>query len=287
MSLNAVCLQRRLVYNPLLSVLVRVKDEAHAIDEFWKRLSSQTLAKHFEVIFLDSGSCDGTRELIMNLPVNLYEIPSAVFNFGSSCNLMVSLSSAPIVCFLSGHVLLENEKSIETAYNAIGGYSHGAAYLRQIPNKLWGASRYEELFLAHRYPECGGQVVECRNPAGFSNAGSLMTRLSWERNRFRDIHGSEDYFWAKKHLELGGQLFYVSSASIMHSHRESPEQVFRRVFLNVKARKIVPSYYRACAYYFGIASAMVLHGASFTEANQFAWAHAKAYLAFSEQEPNL
>jgi glycosyltransferase involved in cell wall biosynthesis len=284
MSLNLVCLQHREVQNPALSVLVRVKNEANAIDEFWRRLSSQTLAAHIETIFLDSGSSDGTRERIQRLPVSVYGIAPDEFNFGSSCNLMLSLSRAPVVCFLSGHVLLENEKSLETAYSALSGHSNAAAYLRQVPNQLWGTSRYEELFLSHRYPKCDGQVIECSSPAGFSNAGSLLTRASWDRNPFPEIHGSEDYCWAKSHLSLGGRLFYVSSASILHSHRETPDQVFRRVLLNVKARGTRPSYTRAGAYCVGVLSAMLLRGAPLSEAFQYAWAHAQAYLPIPVQE---
>jgi glycosyltransferase involved in cell wall biosynthesis len=275
---NFVCLQHQEVQNPTLSVLVRVKNEAGAIDEFWKRLSSQTLAGNIETIFLDSGSSDGTREIIEKLPVSMYAIAPDDFNFGSSCNLLLSLSSAPVACFLSGHVLLENEKSLETAFKVLCSHSHTAAYLRQVPNYLWGTSRYEELFLSHRYPKSGGRVIECSSPAGFSNAGSLLTRASWERNPFPDIHGSEDYCWADRHLALGGRLFYVSSASILHSHRETPDQLFRRVLLNVKARRTSPSYTRAGAYCVSIFSAMLLRGAPPSEAFEYALAHAKAYL---------
>jgi len=75
-------------------------------------------------------------------------------------------------------------------------------------------------------------------PGGFSNAASALTRDAWEKNHFLEIHGSEDFEWAKRHLAGGGSLFYLPSVQVMHSHDESPDGVFRRVKLNVQAKQM-------------------------------------------------
>ena len=272
------CLRSDHVPNAKLSILVRVKNERLAIAEFWERLSSQTVFPCCETIFLDSGSTDGTLEYLIGVGGSLYQIDALAFNFGSSCNLMMQLSSAPIVVFLSGHALLTGKEDLEKIYLALRGQRGAALYMRQVPNIVLGANHYEEIFLARRYPPSTRAIVRLGKPGGFSNAASALTRDAWERTPFPDMHGSEDFEWANRHLAGGGSLFYLPSVRVMHSHAESPDGVFRRVQLNVRAKNRRGSIASSTYYFLGVFVRMVLHGASTPEAWQYAAAHARAYL---------
>ncbi len=264
---------------PSLAVLIRVKNEEAALREFWKRLSSQTFFPKVECVFLDSGSSDGTLEFLHELPITLYQIAPNDFNFGSSCNLLMSKSRSPIVTFLSGHVLLEQVDALERLHAALSPYKFAAAYMRQVPNTLWGANKYESAYLARRFPSKGsGEAYQMFKPSGFSNAGSGLTRAAWLQNPFPEIHGSEDFVWAERHLRLGGKLFYLPNITILHSHGELPDAVFKRVRLNVLSRGARGSYLRSIYYFGGILVSMLRRGASLTEALDYARSHARAYL---------
>ena len=264
--------------NPLLSVLVRTRNELAALPEFWRRLSAQTYFPKAEILFLDSGSTDGTIEFLRGLDAGLYAIEPEDFNFGSSCNLLMSLSRAPIAVFLSAHVFLEQDDALERSCEILSAYNYSAAYFRQIPNLLTGASTYEKAQLAKRFPMRSQLFVAMDRPAGFSNAASALTRASWEQLPFPEIHGSEDHAWALQHLALGGKLFYMSGLTAMHSHNESPDALFRRVRLNFTARKKKGSLLRASYYFCGVLFSLLRHGASLSEARSYASAHARAYL---------
>lgn len=272
---------------PVLSVLVRVKNEYSALPEFWSRLSSQTVFEDLEVLFLDSGSTDGTLEFLESLPVSIYQIPSAKFSFGPSCNLLMSLSHAPVACFLSGHVLLERSNALERLYSVLSKKARAAVYLRQVPDEIFGANLYERAYLAHRYPASGKELVEMKCPGGFSNAASGLTRDAWERNPFPDVHGSEDFAWAAKHLAVGGKIFYLPQVKAMHSHRDSPAAVFDRVRLNVLARRIKRSYLTASYFFVGVAVAMLRQGAPVSEALRYSRVHALAYAPDNLGVPDL
>jgi glycosyltransferase involved in cell wall biosynthesis len=252
----------------VLSVLVRVKNERKALPEFWSRLSSQTIFPRLEVLFLDSGSTDGTLEFIEHLPVSLYRIRSEDFCFGTACNLLMSLSRAPIVSFLSGHVLLQNPDALERLHAALRGKDRAAAYLRQVPDEIFGASYYERAYLQRRYPDCKGKFIEMDRPGGFS----------WEGNPFPEIHGSEDMVWVEKHLALQGKLFYVSGVTAMHSHRDTATSTYNRVNSYARARAARGSYGKAGYYFAGVLFSMVRIGSPLSEAFQFAASHARAYL---------
>lgn len=272
------CIQQKSSKEPQLSILVRIKNEARALPEFWRRLESQTIFDQLEVIFLDSGSSDGSLEFLKYLPVSVYAIDPEDFNFGSSCNLLVSLSHAPSAAFLSGHVLLEQQTALESLLAVLKSHPFAAAFLRQIPNTLWGATDYERAFLAKSYKPGQESVIHVTRPDGFSNAASGFTRASWERFAIPEMNGWEDRAWVQEHLALGGQLYYLPNITVMHSHGESPEATYRRVVLNVQARKLRGSYLRFFYYLAGVFVTMLLHGSSLKNAKNYALAHARAYL---------
>lgn len=264
--------------DPALSVLIRVKNEMRALPEFWSRLSSQTIFPRAEVLFLDSGSTDGTIEFLQNLTVNIYRIQPEDFCFGSTCNLLMDLSRAPVVCFLSGHVLLETPDALEKLHATLQGKTRAAAYLKQVPDEVFGANYYERAYLKRRYPDSGRALIEINDPGGFSNAASGLTRDAWKDNPFSEIHGAEDGLWAEEHLARGGRIFYLAGVAAMHSHRESTVATYRRVNSCAKARGLKGSYWRASYFFLGVLLSMIRMGSSFREAFEYALGHARAYL---------
>ncbi|HEX6714963.1 MAG TPA: glycosyltransferase, partial [Thermoleophilaceae bacterium] len=75
------------VVAPSVSVIIRAKDEAAAIGEILDLVLAQQLdTGEVEVIVVDSGSTDGTLEIVRERAVQLIEIPSATFSFGGALN---------------------------------------------------------------------------------------------------------------------------------------------------------------------------------------------------------
>jgi len=262
---------------PSLSVLVRCYNEMEALPKFWESLRLQTVFRRLEVVVLDSGSTDGSLEYMLEQPCSIYCIAPSSFNFGRSCNQLMHLSTAPVVMFLSAHVLLEQQDTAEQIVKLLGGLTHSAAYLRQVPNPTFGYNAYEAAYLKRRFP-AGTAPDLLQTPGAFSNAASALTRAAWARLHFPELQGSEDYQWALGHLAGGGELFYLPHLLAQHSHNENPAQVFKRVRLNVLARGKAGSYGKAMFLFVGVAVQTMRQGAGLKEAVQFAWNHARAYL---------
>lgn len=270
---------------PKIAVLVRVRNEFRALPEFWRMLSDQNIASQCEYIFLDCGSTDGSLEYLLTLPASVYRIAPEHFSFGRSCNQLIERSTAPVICFLSAHVFLEQKDALDSAIVALSQGQFSAAYLRQVPNSILGASVYEKAQLARRYP-AKTRCTKVRCPGGFSNAASIFTRDSWLRNPFPDIHGSEDFRWVQRHLQLGGTLLYLAATTARHSHNESPEELFIRVSLNVRARGTRRSVARSGTYFIGVFISLLRVGGSLGEAWHYAVAHASAYFPRGDGAPN-
>jgi glycosyltransferase involved in cell wall biosynthesis len=247
-----------------------------ALPHFWRMIEQQTIFNQSEIVFLDSGSTDGTLEFIKTKHCSVHSLVGA-FNFGKSCNQIADLSTAPVLMFLSGHVFLEQNYALQAIAELLETHPMGAAYLRQVPNDTLGLSVYERAYLARRFSNGNGPVL-VNTPGSFSNAASAMTRAAWQRLRFQEVHGSEDFLWVTRHLELGGEVFYLPHLCAMHSHNETAEQVGQRVRTNAVARGEVGSILKAAYFFGGVYVSMRRLGSSHREALDYASAHARGYL---------
>jgi glycosyltransferase involved in cell wall biosynthesis len=260
-----------------ISILVRTLNEAQCLPEFWRRLEEQTIFPLAEIVFLDSGSTDGTLEFLRSKPCAVYAIAKDSFNFGRSVNQLMTLSHAPVVMLLSAHVLLDEPTALEAIVSLLDPQNAEAAFLRQIPNHVFGYNTYDAAYLKRRFP-AGKCAVTMLKPGGFSNAASALTRFAWRRHPFPEIHGSEDLVWVEQHLRKGGKLWYLPHLRVLHSHKESALDVYKRVRLNVEAKGLNPSYGKAALLFVGVLVSMIRCGAASVDALRYARSHARAYL---------
>src|SRR5262245_47460027 len=82
---------------PLISVVIPIKNERAAVRACIEGILSQTLSNALEIIFLDSGSTDGSLEIMGEYPVTVHRIPPSEFNHGDTRNLGVRLSRGQFV----------------------------------------------------------------------------------------------------------------------------------------------------------------------------------------------
>lgn len=223
---------------PKLSLGIRVKNEIDAIEYFWDSVKKQTYIEHLEIIFLDSGSIDGTIDFIKNLNCNLYTIQPEEFSFGETCNLMMGLSTCDYVCFFSGHVILESEKLLEYVCDFIQCNPDISGFFRQTPNYTVGCTIYDSTFLKYKYPVYRdvNPILVTFDKNGFSNAASLICRKHWEFIKFQDVIASEDYFWSKMLIDNGMKVYYFHTLNVQHSHKETLNNIYKRVRINAKSR---------------------------------------------------
>lgn len=85
------------------SVIVRCKNEARTLEAMLDALERQTVRP--EIIFIDSGSTDGSRELGRDRCDVLIDIPPAAFSYGRALNLGAEAAAAPIHFACSAHCI--------------------------------------------------------------------------------------------------------------------------------------------------------------------------------------
>src|SRR5207302_1865238 len=81
-----------------ISVVVPVKDGARYLEELLDALAREAVD---EVLIIDSGSRDGSRDIARRAGADLLEIPAEEFGHGRTRNLGAERTSGELICFLT------------------------------------------------------------------------------------------------------------------------------------------------------------------------------------------
>ncbi|RPI02911.1 MAG: glycosyltransferase [Calditrichaeota bacterium] len=136
---------------PYLSVIVPFYNEVESIEKLWQTLfvSLEKLEKPYEVIFVDDGSRDGTRDIMRNLANEYKQLRIILFraNFGQSAAMAAGFEAArgEIVVAMDGD--LQNDPDdvgrivakLEEGYDVVSGWRkdrQDKVISRKIPSKI-------------------------------------------------------------------------------------------------------------------------------------------------------
>ena len=268
---------------PLISFAIRIKNEANHLECLIDSIRKQDCRFPAELVFLDSGSSDGSLEIIKKYADKIYLINTNDFQFGKSCNQLISSCIGTYVVLLSGHVYFEDVSAVAKAVRVLEGDSSIAAvYFGQKTKDSLNVdySPYENLFLCRRFPPINKYISYIGNHPSISNAATIIRRDVWEKERFPEISASEDIIWAKKIKSLHWNIYYLGTSQVIHNHNETPEQIYQRVKINKLAQfgmssqptKVIASFVKV---FLGL---VILEKTSIITAVRFAKAHARAYI---------
>jgi len=233
-----------------ISIILLTKNGSAYLEEVLRKVFAQKIEEKFEVIAIDSGSIDNTKEILAKFPIQVEEISPTTFNHGETRNLGARLSKGEYLVYLTQDATPFDEKWLERLVNPLredrlvaGAFSshrpRGECHLmekRQIlqtelvsgktmrVNTAIGNPDYER----NRYP-----II------WFSNTSSCIQKKVWEKFPFREIEFAEDQDWAQRVLEGGFKTVYVPDSIVIHSHHYRPIMNFKRNFEHAKAMKEV------------------------------------------------
>jgi rhamnosyltransferase len=218
-----------------LSVLLLTKNGARDLARLLPVLFSQQSVPPFEVIAIDSGSTDGTANLLRQYPLRLVEISPAEFHHARTRNLAAGLARGEILIFLSQDAIPASDSWLSKLISGFDDPAVGAAYGRQLPHQRSVRERHDTfdvLYGSERFVKDPAR----RNGLGyrfyhFSDVNAAIRRPVWEATRFpEDMKVFEDLGIAKRMLDLGWKIVYEPDAAVFHSHNHGTLGLFRRYF---------------------------------------------------------
>jgi rhamnosyltransferase len=208
---------------PKASVVIRCYNEAEHIGRLLSELKRQSYTD-FEVVVVDSGSDDGTLDIVKSEDVVLEHIPKEEFSFGRSLNIGCRRATGEYLVFISAHCYPEHEDWLA---NLIAGFQDekvAVVYGRQrgIPESHFS----ERQIFKSWYPD----VSVPRQDGPFSNnANAAVRKTVWEEHPYDEtLTGLEDVAWAQQVMREGWWVSYRADAGVVHVHNETPSQIRNR-----------------------------------------------------------
>jgi rhamnosyltransferase len=202
------------------SVVVRCKNKVRTIERTLLSIRSQTVPA--EIVVVDSGSTDGTLEIVRQYADTLIQIPAADFTYGRALNVGAQAGEGEIILALSAHCTLHRSdwiaKSLEFYAQPDVAATNG--HERKPDGQAMLGPYYQTVDDVHKYPYWG-----------FSNHASSWRRQVWNTLRFNEVMlACEDKHWAWQVLSAGWRIAYdpYLHVSLEHRRGEGLTALYRR-----------------------------------------------------------
>jgi rhamnosyltransferase len=227
---------------PRVSVLLVARDGIATLPAVLERLAAQRTTFRYEVVAVDSGSRDGSRELLGACADRLLDVAPAAFDHGLTRNLGIAACRGELVALLVQDAEPVGDDWLEQLAQPLWDDPRLAAtWARQQPRP--DASAVTRFYLgqwAGTAPEPRLQSVDgaaafaALSPAErhhlctFDDVCSCLRRVVWEQVPFRATPIAEDVEWAREVLLAGWRLRYTPEAVVLHSHERPARHELQR-----------------------------------------------------------
>jgi len=220
---------------PEASVLLLTKNDRSNLEQVLPRLFTQNTSASFEVIAVDSGSTDGSLEVLQRYPVRVEPIPPEAFHHARTRNFAANLAKGNILVFLSQDAIPASENWLNALVANFEDPRVAAVYGRQFPRPGSSLERHDVLHTIYGEQRIVKDPAH-RNGSGyrfyhFSDANAAIRRSVWEIESFpENLKVFEDLGIAKRILDRGWKIVYEPEAAVFHTHDHSTLGLFRRYF---------------------------------------------------------
>ncbi|MGH7411518.1 MAG: glycosyltransferase [Candidatus Methylomirabilis sp.] len=195
-----------------VSIVIRAKNEERFIGQVLEKVFSQEYPERFEVLVLDSGSTDSTRDIVARYPARLHQTDPKTFTYGRALNRGAALAAGEQVVYLSAHCIPTDSLWLRKLTALLEDPAIVATFGRQEP--VMGVNPFEELELQAVFPRDPNK--SCLSI--FSNSNCAIKRDILLRYPFDEtISFAEDFLW-RTLLPESYKSVYVPEATVYHSH---------------------------------------------------------------------
>lgn len=219
--------------SPAVSAVIPTLNGAATLPALLAALERRRGRELAEIVAIDSGSRDATRELLARAGARLLDLGGVPFGHGTARNRAAAAATGEVLLFLTQDVEPVGDAWLAVLLEPLADGRVAGVFGRQVPR---GASP-EEAFLAKvnyagrpRRLTAGDADAFGPGTILFSNAFGAVRRSVWETIPFPDIVMSEDQAWAAAALRAGHAICYEPRAEAFHGHHHGLVRAFRRNF---------------------------------------------------------
>ena len=217
--------------DPLVSIIMRSFNEAWALKDTLPALRAQDYT-NWELIVIDSGSTDGSQDLIRAAnPVHFIQITPQEYNPSRVMNHGMRLARGEICIFLNADATPQGTNWLRPMVEALMDTRVAACFGKQVPRPDC------EAVFACDYDRCFGDQRESATwDHFFSMVSSGLRKDVWQQRGFReDLQYAEDDEYTRWCKAQGYKVVYVPESVAMHSHNYTQQQSYKRAFGDARA----------------------------------------------------
>lgn len=227
----------------LVSVVLPVKNCARYLDQLLPAVLQQSAPARLEIIAVDSGSTDGTVDVLRRSDATVLTIDPAAFDHGLTRNLGAAEAQGDILVFLTHHsrpvddrwlapliAALDDDPELAAACSRIRPRPDADVLTRRDVERDYSASPARQRkqitdWAAYRAltPD------ERRRFLNFHTVGAAIRAEAWQATPFRSMRAvGEDLLWARETVEAGWALLHEPASMVYHSHSYTLDQLLGR-----------------------------------------------------------
>ena len=208
-----------------VSIIMRSMNEQPYTEQTLEALAGQTF-KDYTLLNIDSGSTDGTLEVVRRFNTNaaaITEIPPEDYVPGAVLNMMIEKTASPITVFLNADAIPQDETWLENLLAPILADEADATMSVQIPRD--SAHFIVKYDMARGYDP--KNIPEEASDA-FSAVSCAFRRAIWEETKFYTEGYAEDLAWAKECHGHRARFRLVQESVVEHSHNYTLKGLYRK-----------------------------------------------------------
>lgn len=205
------------------SIIIITKNQKNYLKQSLPLIFSQTFS-NFEVIVVDSGSRDGSLELLKKYPVKLVKIKPEEFNYAYAFNQGASKARGNYLVRLSGDALPRDKFWLGNLIKNFKDERVAGVYSRWI--------NFPEANLIDRFivwvcmPK---EKMIFKKAPNWNGASGALRKDLWQKYPFDErLSFCEDLDWSRKVQRDGYLIVYEPTSVVYHSHRENILLYYKR-----------------------------------------------------------
>ncbi|UUP18243.1 glycosyltransferase family 2 protein [Nitratireductor thuwali] len=230
---------------PLVSIIIPVKNGMPHFKRVIEMVSIQRFEGKYEVIVIDSGSSDGSKDVV---PRNddrfrLIEIEPSSFGHGRTRNLGAHEARGQFCAFLTHDAAPADTEWLSALVaplleddHVAGVFSRHVAYDGTSPFTAWEIDKHFEhlknwpkVWISDAREYC--RDIGLRQVYHFySDNSSCLRRSVWKDHPYPDVEFAEDQTWAKIVVEAGYKKAFAWDSVVYHSHEYSIWETVQRSY---------------------------------------------------------
>ncbi|MEO6183907.1 MAG: glycosyltransferase [Verrucomicrobiota bacterium] len=217
--------------DPLVSIILRSYNEGWALRDTLLGVQNQEY-KNWELLVIDSGSTDGSAELIRKAnPRHFHQIQPSEYNPSRVMNWGMRVAKGDYGIFLNADASPQNSNWLRPLVTALMNPKNAAVFGKQIARPDCRA------VYACDYQRCFGSSRESTKwDHFFSMVSSGVRKDIWSRRGFLEkLQYAEDDEYTRWCKSQNLEVVYCPDSVVMHSHNYTPAQAYKRSFGDARA----------------------------------------------------